>query len=79
MLEGLEARGLDRVTYLIHSEVAGGLELEQEGAEYEPTMADLETGEIPVLVDNLPVIIETDMEGREEEEMAKHQEIMFSL
>ena len=75
----LEDRGLDRVTYLIHSEAASGLELEQEGAEYEPTMADLETGEIPVLVDNLPVIIETDMEGREEEEMAKHQEIMFSL
>jgi len=43
----------------------------------------LETGEIPVLVDNLPVIIQTDIARHRLEEtgedLAKEQEMMFSL
>jgi hypothetical protein len=81
------------VTYLIHSEAVAGLQEGEAGqAGYGPPLAGyqadalgaLGTDEIPVLVDNLPVIIQTDMEqGRElgggAEEMAKHQEIMFGL
>ena len=85
---------MDRVTYLIHTEpVANELPLQQlggqeeePGSSYEPQLASyqepaldtLETGEIPVLVDNLPVIIQADMD-QSREEMVKHQEIMFSL
>ena len=85
---------LDRVTYLIHTEsTADNLPLQQLEAQeeetessYEPQLANyqepaldtLETGEIPVLVDNLPVIIQTDMD-QSREEMVKHQEIMFNL
>ena len=86
---------MDRVTYLIHTEpVTDNLPLQQladqeegAGSSYEPQLASyqeagldtLETGEIPVLVDNLPVIIQADMEDQSREEMVKHQEIMFSL
>lgn len=86
---------MDQVTYLIHTEpVADNLPLQQladqeegAGSSYEPQLASyqepgldtLETGEIPVLVDNLPVIIQADMEDQSREEMVKHQEIMFSL
>ena len=85
---------MDRVTYLIHTESTADdlplqqLEAQEEETEssYEPQLANyqepaldtLETGEIPVLVDNLPVIIQTDMD-QSREEMVKHQEIMFNL
>jgi len=85
---------MDRVTYLIHTEpVANELPLQQLGGQeeepgtsyetqmasyQEPALDTLETGEIPVLVDNLPVIIQADMD-QSREEMVKHQEIMFSL
>ena len=84
---------MDRVTYLIHTEpVADELPLQQlageeeeAGSSYEPQLSSyqesaldtLETGEIPVLVDNLPVIIQADMD-QSREEMVKHQ-IMFGL
>ena len=42
----------------------------------EPALDTLETGEITVLVDNLPVIIQADMD-QSREEMVKHQEIMY--
>ena len=85
---------MDQVTYLIHTEsVADELPLQQlgdqeeeEGSSYEPQLATyqepaldtLETGEIPVLVDNLPVIIQADDMDHSREEMVKHQEIMFN-
>ena len=62
-------------------EGAGGSSYEPQLASYQEAGAldTLETGEIPVLVDNLPVIIQADMENQSREEMVKHQEIMFSL
>ena len=61
-------------------EGAGGSNYEPQLASYQEAGLDtLETGEIPVLVDNLPVIIQADMEDQSREEMVKHQEIMFSL
>ena len=51
------------------------------------SLDSLETGEMPVLVDNLPVIIETDIGTRhlendsedKHDDLEKHEEIMFSL
>ena len=51
------------------------------------SLDNLETGEMPVLVDNLPVIIETDIGARhlendsedKHDDLDKHEEIMFSL
>ena len=92
---------LDKVTYFIQNDTSQGdnvLTVQQLSNDplvvYEQSLAyenyslnNLETGEMPVLVDNLPVIIETDIGSRhlehdneeKNDELEKHEEIMFNL
>jgi len=90
---------IDKVTYLIQNDTSEGesimtvqhlsndpLVVYEQSLNYQNDALDtLETGEIPVLVDNLPVIIETDIGSRhleneeKNDDLEKHDEIMFSL
>ena len=91
---------IDKVTYLIQNDthengnvltvqqLSDPLVVYEQSLNYENDSLDnLETGEMPVLVDNLPVIIETDIGARhlendsedKHDDLDKHEEIMFSL
>ena len=92
---------MDKVTYLIRNESHDNDSVlrvqnlandplviyEQSLAYQNDTLDNLETVEMPVLVDNLPVIIETDISTRhldnetedKHEDLSKHEEIIFTL
>lgn len=92
---------IDKVTYFIQNDTSEGenvlnvqqlsndpLVVYEQSLSYQNDSLDnLETGEMPVLVDNLPVIIETEIGTRhlehdnedKNDDLEKHEEIMFSL
>ena len=88
-LDSVYDTNMDKVTYFVQNDPMTGDDVKglttdpmvvyEQSLNYQTDSLDnLETGEIPVLVDNLPVIIQADMD-QSREEMVKHQEIMFSL
>ena len=87
---------MDKVTYFVQSESVPSEDVKNLGGDYDQTLNypddaldNLETADIPVLVDNLPVIIHTDIanrhldhesdDGQKHDDLEKHEEIMFNL
>ena len=92
-LENVYNSALDKVTYFVQGESVPSEEVKNLGGDYDQSLNyphdslvdNLESSDIPVLVDNLPVIIHTDIENRhldpdnDVDSVEKHEEMMFSL
>ena len=91
-LDNVYNSALDKVTYFVQSESVPSEEVKNLGGDYDQSLNyphdslvdNLESSDIPVLVDNLPVIIHTDIENRHldpdnDDSVEKHEEMMFSL
>ena len=94
-LDTVYENSIDKVTYFVANESVPSDEVKNLDADYgqaldypDPSDAldNLETSEIPVLVDNLPVIIHTEIENRHnlesddvDKSLDKHDEMIFNL
>ena len=93
-LDSVYDNGMDKVTYFVQNESVSSDDVKHLDAEYsetldyhDDTLDNLETSDIPVLVDNLPVIINPGIESSHldtdndevDKSLEKHDEIMFSL
>ena len=96
-LDNVYDSAMDKVTYFVQNESVPSEDVKDLGGDYEQSLNypgdslvdNLESSDIPVLVDNLPVIIHTDIENRhldpdddvveKHDDLDKHEEMMFSL
>jgi len=96
-LDAVYESTMDKVTYFVQNDAVPSEDVKNLGGDYDqslnyPNVAldNLETSDIPVLVDNLPVIIHTDIASRhldpetddeveKHDDLDKHDEMIFNL
>ena len=96
-LDAVYESTMDKVTYFVQNDAVPSEDVKNLGGDYDQSLNypgavldNLETSDIPVLVDNLPVIIHTDIASRhldtetddeveKHDDLDKHDEMIFNL